>query len=386
MDLGTRRRREVPSRGDPFVHAAAVAAGADSVPKGAYYEGADAASIAASLAAAFPNGAPPGTQGAYPSGTYPGGGAFAGTWWAGEVDNDNSAWRVSDESRRRWDLPPEVYAAIQTNRASRVGENASFTDLAWCLASLTEILIRADYYETPRVADGKHAMGPGETVRLDHVMLSAKDPHADDPGVWIAREHAAFMAYVDRYARDYEVQFLAEYFAEYAEALRLSVCRGNGVYANGEDDADGCACDDAWRGTECELPCPACVHGACALAPNGEAAACECEPGWAGTLCDGNARPAITNARRARRTTPRASHRARANTDSGGRTVSTRARRATTNTPRATSERTRGRFPRRRACECVDKKHARVCCASSSVPGPRPNTAATASVATRCGA
>ena len=276
----------VPSRGDPFVHAAAVAAGADGVPKGAYYEGADAASIAASLAAAFPNGAPPGTQGAYPSGTYPGGGAFAGTWWAGEVDNDNSAWRVSDESWRRWDLPPEVYAAIQTNRASRVGENASFTDLAWCLASLTEILIRADYYETPRRRRRKNAMGPGETVRLDHVMLSAKDPHADDPGVWIAREHAAFMAYVDRYARDYEVQFLAEYFAEYAEALRLSVCRGNGVYANGEDDADGCACDDAWRGTECELPCPACVHGACALAPNGEAAACECEPGWAGTLCD----------------------------------------------------------------------------------------------------
>ena len=274
----------VPSRGDPFVHAAAVAAGADSVPKGAYYEGADAASIAASLAAAFPNGAPPGRRARTPRGTYPGGGAFAGTWWAGEVDNDNSAWRVSDESWRRWDLPPEVYAAIQTNRASRVGENASFTDLAWCLASLTEILIRADYYETPRVADGKHAMGPGETVRLDHVMLSAKDPHADDPGVWIAREHAAFMAYVDRYARDYEVQFLAEYFAEYAEALRLSVCRGTGVYANGEDDADGCACDDAWRGTECELPCPACVHGACALAPNGEAAACECEPGWAGTL------------------------------------------------------------------------------------------------------
>ena len=227
----------VPNRGDPHVHAAAVAAGADTTggAEGAYYRGADAESIAASLAASFPNGAPPGTQGAYPSGTHPGGGAFAGTWWAGEVDNDNSLWRASDDSRRRWDVLPEVYAAIQTNRASRVGRNASFTDLAWCLASLTEILIRADYYgadayaKTPNFATGKNAMGPGETVRLDHVMLSAKDRTRTTPGCGSAREHAAFMAYADRCARDYKVQFLADYFAEYAEALRLSICNGNGV-------------------------------------------------------------------------------------------------------------------------------------------------------------
>ena len=131
------------------------------MPKGAYYEGADAASIAASLAAAFPNGAPRDAGARTPRGRTRGVARSRGTWWAGEVDNDNSAWRVSDESRRRWDLPPEVYAAIQTNRASRVGENASFTDLAWCLASLTEILIRADYYETPRVPTGNTRWDPG---------------------------------------------------------------------------------------------------------------------------------------------------------------------------------------------------------------------------------
>ena len=41
---------------------------------------------------------------------------------------------------------PEVYEAVTRNRAARVGEPASFSDMAWCLASLTEVLIRADYY------------------------------------------------------------------------------------------------------------------------------------------------------------------------------------------------------------------------------------------------
>lgn len=40
----------------------------------------------------------------------------------------------------------EVYEAVNINRASRVGQPASFSDMAWCLASLTEILIKADYY------------------------------------------------------------------------------------------------------------------------------------------------------------------------------------------------------------------------------------------------
>ena len=125
--MGPRRRRRRSRRAAIPVHAAAVAKRADRSRRTAYYEGADAASIAASLAAAFPNGAPPGRR-ARTLGDVPKGGCVRGDDGLGEVDNDNSAWRVSDESRRRWDLPPEVYAAIQTNRASRVGENASFTD------------------------------------------------------------------------------------------------------------------------------------------------------------------------------------------------------------------------------------------------------------------
>lgn len=91
-------------------------------------------------------GMPPGAQGAYPGGTYPGGGGLAGTWWKSEVDNDNHGskrWLDAAKLRARWDVLPEVYEAININRASRVGKNASFSDVAWCLASLTEILIKA---------------------------------------------------------------------------------------------------------------------------------------------------------------------------------------------------------------------------------------------------
>ena len=76
-------------------------------------------------------------------------------------------------------------------------------------------------------AGNNRAVGPGETVRLDHVMISPRDPHPD-PAHWREQENIAFMAYIDQYAQDYKVKFLSDYFAEYAEALRLSICRGNG--------------------------------------------------------------------------------------------------------------------------------------------------------------
>ena len=44
-----------------------------------------------------------------------------------------------DALRRRWDVLPEVYAAINANRADRVGTSATFTEIAWVLASLTEV-------------------------------------------------------------------------------------------------------------------------------------------------------------------------------------------------------------------------------------------------------
>ena len=135
---------------------------------------------------------------------------------------------------------------MNRNRASRVGQPASFSDMAWCLSSLTEVLIRADYYgddlyrgHAERFA-ATNAMGPGETVRLDHVMIAKKDPHVD-PEHWLALEFAAFMRWVDRYSRDYSIKYLSDYFADYNETLRLSICSGNGQYKNG-DPALGCVC------------------------------------------------------------------------------------------------------------------------------------------------
>ena len=62
--------------------------------------------------------------------------------------SNDGGWRSArpGDERRRWDVLPEVYEAVTRNRAARVGESASFSDMAWCLASLTEVLIRADYY------------------------------------------------------------------------------------------------------------------------------------------------------------------------------------------------------------------------------------------------
>jgi len=169
-----------------------------------------------------------------------------------------------------------------------------------CLASLTEILLKADYYgpqlyrksEHGAAGGGRGAMGPGESVRLDHVMIARRvepgrnpprhppfesssgryfpprhptfkpssgrycpqrhtthlkpwfllesnfimwraisarpyrqDPHLD-PQHWLDEENDKFMEYIAKYAEDYRVLFLADYFAEYAEAFRLSICLG----------------------------------------------------------------------------------------------------------------------------------------------------------------
>jgi len=147
-------------------------------------------------------------------------------------------------------------------------------------------------------------MGPGETVRLDHVMISKRDPEMTADR-WNNEEFKAFMKYVDQYATTYYVKFLADYYAAYAEEVRLSICSGNGVYASGsqEDPSLGCDCDDGWRGDDCELLCPACANGACvvvnvtttttddaagstAIETTTLATTCDCELGWAGTLCD----------------------------------------------------------------------------------------------------
>ena len=292
------------------------------------------------------------------------------------------------DERRRWDVLPEVYEAVARNRASRVGLPASFSDMAWCLSSLTEVLIRADYYgddlyrkSAERFA-ATNAMGPGETVRLDHVMIAKKDPHVD-PEHWLALEFAAFMRWVDRYSRDYSVKYLSDYFADYNETLRLSICSGNGEYENG-DPARGCACHENWLGDNCELPCPACVNGVCAPGPvdaDGNATAvCACDEGWAGTLCDVECPPAITPDQSVPRTSL-VSPRARATPGTAARTVSSTARRATTKSRAADPPPTSENFPgRRRLAPATIRRRGRASCASWCARSP---AAATARARTR---
>ena len=81
--------------------------------------------------------------------------------------------------RIHWDMLPEVYDAIKLNRGNHWGRPAKFTDMAHCLASLNELLIRGDFFSTEN--SRKSAWGPGETVRLDYVALAQRDPHEGEP-------------------------------------------------------------------------------------------------------------------------------------------------------------------------------------------------------------
>lgn len=98
---------------------------------------------------------------------------------------------------------------------------------------------KADYYgadihrkSSATGTGGSRAMGPGETVRLDHVMISRRDPHLD-PATWHEQENVAFMAYIDRYAQDYKAgRFLK---IEYNAPVRAAVADG------GRDSEDASA-------------------------------------------------------------------------------------------------------------------------------------------------
>lgn len=237
--------------------------------------------------------------------------------------------KYEDDAKRRWDLYPEVYAAIRANRARRDGTYADFAEVAWCLSSLTEMLIKADYHKSltststergfiGNLASTNRATGAGETVRLDHVIVARRDSETE-PSKWIAKEHAKFLEYANLYAEAYKSMFLAEYFTVNAEILRLSICHGNGVYVDG-DAENGCACDPGFVGAECEGTCPSCssvgtkggeffyleTNGGCVLDHNPTSASlaflesigaleearggaptkCVCEEGFAGLLCD----------------------------------------------------------------------------------------------------
>ena len=245
---------------------------------------------------------------------------------------DSSGGKVKkydDNAKRKWDLYPEVYDAIRANRMTRDGVKASFSEIAWCLSSLTEILIRADYHGSKNQAtndrgfvrnlgSSNRATGTGETVRLDHVIIARKDKELT-PSKWIANEHAKFLQYANTYANEYKVMYLVDYFTVNAEILRISICHGNGVYIDGDAD-NGCACYVGFVGDECEGTCPQCspigtvggedfsdgITGGCVLDDDPSSASlsylesigaleeikggaptkCVCKEGYAGLLCD----------------------------------------------------------------------------------------------------
>ena len=130
-----------------------------------------------------------------------------------------------------------------------------------------------------------NAMGPGETVRLDHVMIAKKDPHTD-PTHWLALEFANFMSWVEQYSKDYSVAYLTGAFLFFlfevlfmlVRAIGLRPCvlfihrllrrlqpeRCGCLYAAATactatvTRPNGCECYDDWLGGDCELACPAC--------------------------------------------------------------------------------------------------------------------------------
>ncbi len=141
----------------------------------------------------------------------------AGTTLASEVDGDNAYGTWTDATRSGWDVLPAVYDAIARVRAPRAGATASFAELAWVLASLQEVLLRADYLNA--TAPGRPPpAGPGEAVRLDDAVIAAPDPFARNASLWEAPEYRAYLAYAERYADAYDSRYLRLYLEQHAAA------------------------------------------------------------------------------------------------------------------------------------------------------------------------
>jgi hypothetical protein len=121
------------------------------------------------------------------------------------AENDGSnAYGVSIDAVRAasWDVLPTVYDAIALARSQRAGQNATAMEIAFCLASLKELLLRADYLNA--TAPGRAPVaGPGEAVRLDDVALTGPDPFAADATGWQAAEHASYIKYAQLVSASY---------------------------------------------------------------------------------------------------------------------------------------------------------------------------------------
>jgi hypothetical protein len=93
-------------------------------------------------------------------------------------ETDPGVWLSPSSGLGAQEVQPAVRRAVTLNRAGRYGQIATAEELAWCLASLKEVLLRADYVTT---AEGGNSTGGnatqtqavGELVRLDDVLFAA---------------------------------------------------------------------------------------------------------------------------------------------------------------------------------------------------------------------
>jgi len=109
------------------------------------------------------------------------------------------------------DVLSAVRDAVARARASHAGQPASAADISWCLASLQEVLLRADYSFAAAPSRGA-PFGPAEAVRLDDLVLAAPTDEAA-LGTAMAAEQVVWMEYVHSYADAYQsalMQTLAE--------------------------------------------------------------------------------------------------------------------------------------------------------------------------------
>jgi len=224
----------------------------------------------------------------------------------GAVDEQSSSFTLAHDSLTV-DVYPEVYEAVVANRRTRTGQAASFSDLAWCLASLTEILVRTDYYSQEIVDPSAKVVG--ESVRFDSFGIGIFE-EIDAGEIQSIR----LFNYYRRYKDDYQVAYLDELYEE----MRSTICQGKWYLTGSPDELLGDACKQdasllrttcdgifdtitAELGDYCIIRCPGYVAGdgsvgsgetcsnagSCGLDENDEPA-CTCDDGYVASAngCD----------------------------------------------------------------------------------------------------
>ena len=161
------------------------------------------------------------------------------------LQESNSREIMLDENGRAVlrELYPEVIETIWATRKSRTGNNVTFTEFAWCLASLKEILVRADYY-VQEIVDASVTV-IGESMRFDEFSVG-KYVQVDTE----AEQQIELFNYYRRYKDEYLVKYLEELY----EDMRPSVCKGK-WYLEGDPDpqlGDACKQDPMKLREKCE--------------------------------------------------------------------------------------------------------------------------------------